>query len=81
LNGVPLRLNICNRLGECVTVKTKRPLLVVGSVVEITDEDVDDFVSAIDEAADELETDRIPWEDNFDLAKLRKRAKQKTEEY
>lgn len=75
LNGVPLILNICNRQGECVTVKTKRPLMVVGSVVQLADENIADVVEAIGDAADELEADHTPWEDNFDLEKLRKKSR------
>lgn len=79
LNGVPLRLNICNRQGECVTVKTKRPLLVVGSVVEIITDDVFDFTNAVHDADDDLNSTEVPWEDNFDLSKQRRKNNHKEE--
>lgn len=76
LRGTPLRLQVCNRAGECTFVKTERPLVLEGAVVQIATEEVSDVIEAISNADDELNADNTPWPDNFDLKKVRERSRQ-----
>jgi hypothetical protein len=71
VNGLPLRFQICNPNGECVFVKPSRPLMVEGVVLSVMSEDVSDLCDAITAADDELQEEETPWEDNFNLTKLR----------
>lgn len=74
MNGQPLRLNVCNRDGSCIRVDLPRPVLVEGVVVNVMAEDVTELCERLQCVADELELeDQTPWENNFDLKKLRKR--------
>ena len=64
-----VRLQVCNREGECVPVNVQAHQL--GQTVSIYSDEVMATIDAITEADDELQEDGSPWEDNFDLGKLR----------
>ena len=64
-----VRLQVCNREGDCVPVKVQAHQL--GQTVSIYSDEVMATIDAITEADDELQEDGSPWEDNFDLGKLR----------
>lgn len=51
----PCRIHVCDNEGVCMRVDfaTRR----IGSVIEIKDGEVNDFIDAIQAAADELEAD------------------------
>lgn len=74
ISGGPIRLHVCNTSGECVPVKTERPLVVSGLRLDIMEDDVSELVEAMNKAYDELNREgHKVWSDNFDLKKIRSR--------
>lgn len=76
MTGLPLRINVCNREGECQRVKLPRQFVIEANEVNIMSDDVTAFCEAITKADDELQEESgDKWKDNFDLSKQRSRNK------